>query len=183
MFNDDSTLLCETCNTNIRVGTGGLVNLDIHKKSKKYSKLAEKTKAEKEEEKKKGKHSLRSSFSPVQPKELVAPTTRPPPKVIPTRPHHVQSLQVQELVQHGQCAHATKLLERLQAATNRIPRSTALAGDNHPLAIFSADLKATVPIGLDCWEEILNPMMKQAFGWVELRHEMEMGCSTWAKGY
>ena len=169
-FNDDSTLLCKTCNTNICVGTGGLANLEIHKKSKKCSKLAEKTKAEKEEEKKKGKHSLRSFFGPVQPKRLVAPTTRPPPKVIPTGPHHMlrdaRPLQVQEKVlQHGQCVHTTELLERLQAAANRIPRSIALAGDDHPLAIFSADPKATVPIGLDCWEEILNPMMKQAFGW------------------
>ena len=31
--------------------------------------------------------------------------------------------------------------------------------------MFASDPKATVPIGLDCWEEAINPMMKQAFGW------------------
>jgi len=133
-FNDDSTLLCEICNTNIRVGTGGLANLEIHKKSKKCTKLAEKTKAEKEKEVKKGKNSLQSFFGLAQPKKFITPTTQAPPKVIPTKgPHHAQPLRVQEpVLQPGQCAHATELLERLQAAANRIPSSTALAGDDHP---------------------------------------------------
>jgi len=40
-----------------------------------------------------------------------------------------------------------------------------LASNDHPLAIFSRDPAACISPGLDDWEDVLNPMMKKAFGW------------------
>ena len=35
---------------------------------------------------------------------------------------------------------------------------------DHPLAVFAGDPSLCVNIGADCWE-VVNPMMKAAFGW------------------
>ncbi len=65
-------------------------------------------------------------------------------------------------------SRAHKLVDRLKWKMELIPHSTPLAGDHGPLRIFAVNpqhliLAGSVP-GND-WENILNPMMKQAFRW------------------
>ena len=66
------------------------------------------------------------------------------------------------------CAIAAELLSRLQIAVERIPSDNPLATAEHRLNEFSKD-PSTVVQGPadDDWEEVLNPMMKRAFGWGE----------------
>jgi len=62
----------------------------------------------------------------------------------------------------------------------RIPETAPLTDDTNPLAIFSGDPDACVPPDVDCWEDVVNPMMKAAFGWGNdsMRAKMVVG---WGK--
>jgi hypothetical protein len=66
----------------------------------------------------------------------------------------------------GACTVASELLSRLEKAIKRIPSDKPHATIEHRLSEFSND-PSTVVQGPadDDWEEVLNPMMKRAFGW------------------
>jgi hypothetical protein len=66
----------------------------------------------------------------------------------------------------GACAIALDLLSRLETAVRRIPSDSPRATIKHRLGEFSND-PSTFVLGPadDDWEEVLNPMMKRAFGW------------------
>ena len=65
------------------------------------------------------------------------------------------------------CPIAVKLLHELQAGVERIPASKPEAALSHQLSVFSVDPSSCIMQGNDDWEDILNPMMKGAFGWGE----------------
>lgn len=65
------------------------------------------------------------------------------------------------------CPSALKLMQHLKAKIEAMPKDIALTAQlDHPLAAFSGD-PAEYVLGdfEDDWEEVLNPRMKQAFGW------------------
>ena len=66
------------------------------------------------------------------------------------------------------CPHAIGILQKLQEKMDLIPKETAPAGPEHPLAVFSenpAECTNGAGVPENDWEEILNPKMKSAFGW------------------
>lgn len=65
------------------------------------------------------------------------------------------------------CPMAVKLLCELQAGVERIPADKPKAIPSHRLSAFSVDPSSCIGQGDDDWEDILNPMMKGAFGWGE----------------
>jgi hypothetical protein len=66
------------------------------------------------------------------------------------------------------CVIASELLSRLEMAIERIPSEKPLATVGNRLDEFSKD-PSTIVQGPkeDDWEDVLNPMMKRAFGWGE----------------
>ena len=68
---------------------------------------------------------------------------------------------------NNMCPVAVKLLHDLQAGVERIPVNKLEAAPNHRLSAFSMDPSSCIGQGNDDWEDILNPMMKGAFGWGE----------------
>jgi hypothetical protein len=65
------------------------------------------------------------------------------------------------------CPMAVKLLCELQAGVERISADKPKAIPSHRLSAFSVDLSSCIGQGDDNWEDILNPMIKGAFGWGE----------------
>ena len=65
------------------------------------------------------------------------------------------------------CPMAVKLLRELQAGVERIPADKPKAILSHRLSAFGVDPSSCIGQGDDDWEDILNPMMKGAFGWGE----------------
>jgi hypothetical protein len=69
----------------------------------------------------------------------------------------------------GGCPLAINLLSKLRKGIERIPPTNAIATTEHRLQGFGGDpTKYVNPEVEDSdtdWEELLNPMMKQAFGW------------------
>jgi hypothetical protein len=63
------------------------------------------------------------------------------------------------------CAVAKQLLQRLQDKIKHIPDTVPPADEAHPLAAFAANPADHVSLDQDDWEDILNPMMHQAFGY------------------
>jgi len=61
-------------------------------------------------------------------------------------------------------------MRHLKEKVEEMPKDVELAQLDHPLAAFSGD-PANCALGSfeDDWEEVLNPRMKQAFGWGEDR--------------
>ena len=62
---------------------------------------------------------------------------------------------------------AVKLLRELQAGVERIPEDKPKAILSHRLSVFGVHPSSCIGQGDDDWENILNPMMKGAFGWGE----------------
>ena len=144
----------------VQVGFGGHKNLETHQQSKSCKQKIGATKQV---------ALLDSFFCPAAPKN--PPTIRALPKV-----HAESSLLTPSLsqsntpVSHNKvdnegCRIACTLLKKLEVAVQRIPETAPLADDMNPLAIFSGDPDACVPPDVDCWEDVVNPMMKAAFGW------------------
>ncbi|KDR76610.1 hypothetical protein GALMADRAFT_139524 [Galerina marginata CBS 339.88] len=184
-FTVDSHLKCEQCNVDVHVGTGGYRNLELHIASKACK---DRHKAAAKPEKK--SKSLLSFFGSQKPTKPVVPRVKSPPLVhadaitpidtpgqIPPllSPQEIQSRHLtQPIVPIGnelasqECPHALGILRRLQEKLASIPNETALAGPDHPLAVFSEHpVECANRAGRpeDDWEEILNPKMKCAFGW------------------
>ena len=63
------------------------------------------------------------------------------------------------------CLLARGLLHNLSKKIKGIPKTIPLANNDHRLAIFLQDLATCIRPELDDWKDILNPMMKWAFGW------------------
>ena len=63
------------------------------------------------------------------------------------------------------CPLAVTLLSRLRAGIKRIPNEVPTADGDHPLAVLSGDPTAYSNDECDDWEDVLNPLMKRAFGW------------------
>ena len=70
-------------------------------------------------------------------------------------------------VEVNPCPIAVNLLHELQVSAERIPASRAEAAPNHRLNAFSMDPSSCISPDADDWEDILNPMLKGAFGWGE----------------
>ena len=73
------------------------------------------------------------------------------------------------------CPIAFKLMQELKAKIEAIPNNIAPPAQlDHPLVAFSGDPADCVQGGFkDDWEEVLNPRMKQAFGWGEGSDKVE----------
>ena len=73
------------------------------------------------------------------------------------------------------CPIAFKLLQQLKVKIEALPNDIAPPAQlDHPLAAFSGDPVDCVQGGFeDDWEEVLNPRMKQAFGWGEGSDKVE----------
>ena len=87
-----------------------------------------------------------------------APIPQPSTSEVPSAPS------VQPIPLRKGCVLALELLDKLEKNARRIPEMLLVAGDDHPLAIFSGDPAQHVMSGINCWE-VVNPMMKAAFGW------------------
>ena len=87
-----------------------------------------------------------------------APIPQPSTSEVPSAPS------VQPIPPRKGCVLALELLDKLKKNARRIPEMLLVAGDDHPLAIFSGDPVQHVMSGINCWE-VVNPMMKAAFGW------------------
>jgi hypothetical protein len=70
-------------------------------------------------------------------------------------------------VEVNPCPIAVNLLHELQVSAERIPASRAEAAPNHRLNAFNMDPSSCISPDTDDWEDILNPMLKGAFGWGE----------------
>lgn len=96
------------------------------------------------------------------------------PRVMSPSPVHADPAQPIEMPETSLprppqgCQHAIGILRKLQEKMELIPKETAPAGPEHPLAIFSehpAECTKGASLPENDWEEILNPKMKGAFGW------------------
>lgn len=63
------------------------------------------------------------------------------------------------------CAVAKQLLRHLHEQITSIPDTLPPADERHPLAVFAGNPADHVNIDQDDWEDVLNPMMHQAFGY------------------
>lgn len=156
-FTVDSHLQCAQCNANVHVGTGGYRNLELHINSK-ACKDRQKTEAQTEKKSK----SLLSFFGPRKPTKQNVPRVATPPLVhaepiqqintagqtlLPPSPQKIQDEHDATLLQTDKdtylfdkskgCPHAIGILQKLQEKMDLIPKETAPAGPEHPLAVFS----------------------------------------------
>ena len=109
----------------------------------------------------------------------------PPVHAAPVRPHQHESTHHPESTtqtpisdgdkvivdnQPHPCLITLKLMRELKVGVEAMPKDTEPSPLDHPLAAFSRDpAKCILGIVEDNWEDILNPRMKQAFGWGENR--------------
>ena len=190
-FTVNSSLQCPDCEVDVHVGTGGGKNLELHRNSKtcKESQQVAARPAPKKDK------SLLTFFSrnaqrlnaprvaspplvhadpiPVpeaceeqdSPSSAQSSSTQSAPHPVSPLPVHVKPSQSPKR-QEG-CLHALESLKRLEEAMSLIPQDVKIAGPGHPLAGFSGspDDIAQSSMPDDDWEEILNPKMKNAFGW------------------
>jgi hypothetical protein len=68
------------------------------------------------------------------------------------------------------CPIAMNLLSKLRKGMERIPTDNPSATAEHRLREFGGDPSKCIHPELEDWEDLLNPMMKNAFGWGA--HEM-----------
>ncbi|KAF8231175.1 hypothetical protein L208DRAFT_1278553, partial [Tricholoma matsutake] len=190
----ESTLECPDCGSNVQVGTGRQKNLDIHHTSKPCH-------AEREQQntctwpkpEAKPNQSLHSFF-----KARAAPN---PPLVSALAPIHAPKVGAEQTADADDnlrplevmprsdsmtddadaCMIASELLSQLHIAIEQIPSETPLAMVGNPLSEFSKDPSTLVQgPAVDNWEEVLNPMMKRAFGWGEdAIHAAAKGMMQW----
>lgn len=175
-FTADSKLHCEECDTDVHVGTGGMSNLNAHQGSKtcKENKAANALAPQKKEK------SLFSFFSRKTVQQNTPRVTSPPlvhatpflPESI-CHPSVAPASDCQDAVagadQPLSCPSAVKLMEKLKAKIEAMPKDIVPTAQlDHPLAAFLGDPANCILGGFeDDWEEVLNPRMKQAFGWGE----------------
>lgn len=71
------------------------------------------------------------------------------------------------------CPIAMSLLSKLREGVERIPTANPIATEDHRLREFGGDPSNYIQHEHEDedWEELLNPMMKRAFGWGD--HEMD----------
>ena len=73
------------------------------------------------------------------------------------------------------CTSTQQLLDAFREKLEQIPLSIPEAGDDHPLAPFAVDAARTVcGEPADDWENVLNPMIHQAFRWGEAANRSAM---------
>jgi hypothetical protein len=65
------------------------------------------------------------------------------------------------------CQSAVELLANLRVAIERIPDDEPPATTEHRLFPFGEDPAKSIHPDVDDWEDLLNPMLKNAFGWGE----------------
>jgi hypothetical protein len=63
------------------------------------------------------------------------------------------------------CPIAMKLLSRLQEGIEQIPTTIPAATAEHRLHEFGGDPSKSIQPEVEDWEDLLNPMLKRAFGW------------------
>ncbi|KAG6849113.1 hypothetical protein H0H93_011212 [Arthromyces matolae] len=166
IYNVNSILRCPDCNEDVKVGTGGTKNLEIHRNSKGCrTKQADQTQKDSQ---KKSQRTIMTFFQKERPKN--PSTVREPPLVhaipLPAIQPAILSTS-QSLTAPGVCADAERLLIRLDSAVETIPMDLPMASSDHCLAPFAGDPKQAITAepASDDWENILNPMFHAAFGW------------------
>ena len=167
----------------MHVGTGGTSNLNVHRDSK----TCKENKATNVLPPQKKDKSLLSFFSRKTIQENAPQVTLPPPvHATPFPPESIcqprgvtpvsdcQSAVV-GVNQPDPCLSALKLMQQLKVKIEAMPKDIALPTQtDHPLAAFSGDPANCILGGFeDDWEEVLNPRMKQAFGWGEDSDKVE----------
>jgi hypothetical protein len=162
-FTSDSKLRCPECEGDIPVGTGGEANLQQHIRSR----ACEAAISKREQ---KNIPSIRSFFGPKIPQN--PPTTSAPPllhsavQAVSSSTNRFESATIsRSAIRREPCPLAVTLLSRLRAGVERIPNEVPAADGDHPLAVFAGDPTAYSNDERDDWEEVLNPLMKRAFGW------------------
>ena len=153
-FTVDSHLVCPKCNVQVHVGTGGHQNLDLHLTSKACNNrrkvLEEPTKKSKtllsffgpREASKENVPRVRSP-TPIH-ADPVEPILMPGPSLLPPQTaqdeHATTPLADDDMLLSDEprgCRHAIEILQKLREKLELIPKDIALAGPEHPLAIFS----------------------------------------------
>ena len=179
----DSKLRCEECNADLHVGTGGMSNLNAHRDSKtcRENKTANTLPPQKKDK------SLLSFFSQKTIQQNAPRVASPPPvHTAPILPETICDPRGVMPVSNCQgavvginrphpCPIAFKLLQQLKVKIEALPNDIAPPTQlDHPLAAFSGDPADCVQGGFeDDWEEVLNPRMKQVFGWGEGSDKVE----------
>ena len=140
----------------VQVGFGGHKNLETHQQSKSCKQKIWATKQV---------ALLDSFFRPAAPKN--PPTIRALPKVHaePSSLTPPDTPVSHDEVDNEGCRIARTLLKKLKVTVQRIPETAPLADNTNLLAVFSGDPDACVLPDVDCWEDVVNPMMKVTFGW------------------
>src|ERR1700678_1692511 len=130
---------------------GQIWGIEIHRTSKACGAQA------RENAKPKAKfQSLRNFFGPKAEKN--PPTVSEPPMVHaapipqPSTSEVPSAPSVQPIPLRKGCVLALELLDKLEKNARRIPEMLLVAGDDHPLAIFSGDPAQHVMSGINCWE-------------------------------
>lgn len=202
-FHATSLLVCPDCSEAVCVGFGGEKNLAIHRTSKACQRKQKKNKAP--ERPNQPNHDLRAFFKPcisLNPPTVVSPPlihtdkrsfgelsdyqettleihkrhkdarleeTREAPEM--GAPLQVEAGETRKIP----CQKGIELLNKLEAATTRIPNNVPLATPAHRLSLFSADprfcvaiLEQGAEIEVESDWDILNSMLKTAFGLGEL---------------
>ncbi|KAF8230110.1 hypothetical protein L208DRAFT_1283552, partial [Tricholoma matsutake] len=165
-FTEQSTLQCPACSIDIHVGMGRHKNLDIHKGSKacqiEYPMVNQKP-----------NQSLLKFFKPnvpqnaplvSQPLPIHAPDIRSRQLITPTNNLKVQvaTTRSEELPHAPVCLTSAQALEPISDICQSAPATT-----EHCLFCFGEDPAKSIDPNRDNWEDLLNPMLKNAFGWGE----------------
>lgn len=179
-FTAKSMLKCPECRADVQVSTGGHRNLEIHCASKACRAECSCQKAWPKPEARPNQtlHSffkaratpnapLVSAPPPIHaPGISTEPTADENSTLMPLDPSPPTDLTNPRGGETETCVIASELFSRLQMAVERIPSDKPFVTVEHQLNEFSND-PSTLLQGPtdDDWEEVLNPMMKRAFGW------------------
>ncbi|KAJ7167785.1 hypothetical protein C8R46DRAFT_1270144 [Mycena filopes] len=179
-------LVCGTCKAQIKVGSGGVANLQENHEGKPKC-LARKRENDLVEKFGPKPVKKKPVFAPLnsyffKPKQIVPSKVAAPPSlhgtpVTPADPRSIPDAHVAEADYHipsvppAVSTEAQDLLVGLWAKMELIPSHAPHANSTHPLAEFSFDPQADVSLMQqtydDDWAEHLEPMFKRAFGWGE----------------
>ncbi|KAF8218703.1 hypothetical protein L208DRAFT_1348341, partial [Tricholoma matsutake] len=163
-FTEESTLQCPEYTADIHVGTGGRNNLDIHKGSK-ASSVWPKSKGQTN----RSLHTFFKVKAPLNPPLVTAPLPIHAPKIL----SKLLTLKSNDIPMKPMepafnvCQNASELLSNLCREMNQIPLENPPATGENCLHPFRGDPAASVHQDADDWEDLLNPMLKQVFGWGE----------------
>ncbi|KAG6886090.1 hypothetical protein C0992_004688, partial [Termitomyces sp. T32_za158] len=160
IVDDNGMAECPDCGTIVHCSKVGIANLEkCHRNSEACKKAA--ARRDKNSQKK-----STSILDYLRPKAVKVPSLAPTPIVLGLSSANSVELSLQHERLHKSAD--ISFLIRLQSLVSHLPESISEASPNDALADFSHDPAHSVDPGMngeDIWELMLNPMLKNHFGW------------------